>query len=50
MELTAAGDTPLALVAAGTGATEDVSQEVYDTKVTLIAARIALLVRGIESD
>jgi hypothetical protein len=44
MELTAAGDTPLALVAAGVEGEPDVSEEVYETKLTLIAARIALLV------
>lgn len=45
MELTAAGDVPLALVAAGTGAPDDdMSEEEYETRMTLQAARIELLV------
>jgi hypothetical protein len=43
MELTAAGDTPLALVAAGTGAPEDISEEVFAAKAEMLAGRIALL-------
>jgi hypothetical protein len=49
MELTAAGDTPLALVAAGTsGAETDISERAFAMQIEMINMQIALMCAGRE--